>query len=67
MGLWGKVKVLCNDGSCPRSNVCQRYINAGSANDLHIWFPRPAAYHCRNFEPTVDFYRGRKGRGERRS
>ena len=63
--LWGTIKVLCNDDKCPRANVCQRYVDAGSAKDIHVWFPRPPAYHCRSFKPTLDFYRGRKGRDQR--
>mgnify|MGYP003114003634 FL=1 len=43
-------KVLCNDGECPRSNGCKRYISAGSVNDIHIWFPRPDNSGCRNFK-----------------
>jgi hypothetical protein len=61
--LWGNVKVLCNDNKCPVARSCLRYINSGSAHDLHIWFPRSHNSRCRNFQPSLDYLRGRKNRG----
>ena len=61
--LWGHIKVLCNDNKCPKAHACMRRINSGSVHDLHIWFPRPHNSHCRNFQPSLDYLRGRKSRG----
>ena len=61
--LWGHIKVLCNDNKCPKAQSCMRFINSGSVNDLHVWFPRPHNSHCRSFQPSLDYLRGRKKRG----